>query len=64
MAALWEMPNLTGRYTEADAYRRFRIQSLLGQTLLYLNRFSEAEPLLLSGYEGLKQRVLPPAAAP
>src|SRR5260370_30651783 len=72
MAALGETRNLAGRYAEAepvlreclaiqrqtapDDHRRFRTESLLGQTLLHLNRFSESEPLLLSGYEGLKQR--------
>jgi serine/threonine protein kinase len=50
----------------------FATESLLGGTLLVQKRFSEAEPLLLSGYTGLKaihplpnvaQPYLPPAAA-
>jgi hypothetical protein len=37
-------------------YRRFLAESMLGASLASLSRFAEAEPLLLSGYEGLKQR--------
>ena len=34
----------------------FQSKSLLGGSLLGQQRYAEAEPLLLAGYEGLKQR--------
>ena len=34
----------------------FRAQTMLGHALCGEDKFSEAEPLLLAGYEGLKQR--------
>ena len=39
-----------------DDWRTFNAHSLLGGSLLGQNKYAEAEPLLLSGYEGLKQR--------
>jgi eukaryotic-like serine/threonine-protein kinase len=40
----------------ADNWHRFRAQTFLGATLSGLQKYSDAEPLLLAGYEGLKQR--------
>jgi eukaryotic-like serine/threonine-protein kinase len=37
-------------------WRTFNAQSLLGGALLGQNKYAEAEPLLLAGYEGMKQR--------
>jgi eukaryotic-like serine/threonine-protein kinase len=34
---------------------RYRVEHLLGTSLVRLNRFAAAEPLLLSGYQGLMQ---------
>ena len=39
-----------------DDWSRFDTQSLLGDSLLGQKKYAEAEPLLLSGYEGLKAR--------
>ena len=39
-----------------DDWRTFDAQSLLGGCLLDQKKYAEAEPLLLSGYAGLKQR--------
>ena len=39
-----------------DDWRTFNAQSLLGGSLLGQKKYADAEPLLLSGYEGLKQR--------
>jgi tetratricopeptide (TPR) repeat protein len=39
-----------------DDWSRFNAQSLLGAALLGQGKYAEAEPLLLSGYAGLKQR--------
>jgi eukaryotic-like serine/threonine-protein kinase len=46
-----------------DDWRTFNARSLLGGSLLGQKIYAEAEPLLLSGYEGLKQREdkIPPA---
>ncbi len=43
-----------GRYP--GAYSEFIARSLLGTCLLLEKKYTEAEPLLLSGYQGLKQR--------
>jgi tetratricopeptide (TPR) repeat protein len=40
-----------------DDWQTFNARSLLGASLLGQKKYAEAEPLLLSGYEGLKQRV-------
>jgi hypothetical protein len=41
---------------ERDGWATFYTQSLLGRALLGQKRYAEAEPLLLQGYEGMKQR--------
>ncbi len=42
--------------TEPDAWTTFNTQSMLGGALLGQKKYAEAEPLLLAGYEGMKQR--------
>jgi len=39
-----------------DEWRTFNARSLLGESLLGQKKFAEAEPLLVSAYEGMKQR--------
>jgi hypothetical protein len=39
-----------------DEWNRYYCKSLLGASLAGQKRYAEAEPLLLSGYHGLKQR--------
>src|SRR5262249_51980171 len=39
-----------------DDWTTFYTRSLLGGALLGQKKFTEAEPLLLQGYEGMKQR--------
>jgi tetratricopeptide (TPR) repeat protein len=39
-----------------DAWYTFYTRTMLGDTLLEQKKFAEAEPLLISGYEGMKQR--------
>ena len=39
-----------------DDWQTFNARSMLGGSLLGQKKYAEAEPLLLSGYEGLKQR--------
>jgi hypothetical protein len=48
---------------EADAWTTFKAKSMLGEALAGQDKFSEAEPLLLAGYEGLKghEATIPPA---
>ena len=41
---------------QPDAWTTFNTQSLLGGALLGQKKYADAEPLLLKGYEGLKQR--------
>lgn len=41
---------------EPDAWTTFNTRSLLGEALAGQQRFADAEPLLLSGYEGLQAR--------
>jgi serine/threonine protein kinase/tetratricopeptide (TPR) repeat protein len=41
---------------EPEDWRTFNTKSMLGASLLGQKRFAEAEPLLLAGYEGMKQR--------
>ena len=41
---------------QPDDWTTFETKSLLGEALLAQRKFDEAEPLLLSGYEGMKQR--------
>jgi tetratricopeptide (TPR) repeat protein/tRNA A-37 threonylcarbamoyl transferase component Bud32 len=40
-----------------DDWRRYDAMSLLGGSLLGQGQYAEAEPLVVSGYEGMKQRV-------
>ena len=49
-----------------DDWLAFNARSLLGGSLLGQEKYAEAEPLLLSGYEGMKQREdkIPPAGRP
>jgi tetratricopeptide (TPR) repeat protein len=42
--------------TMPDSWLTFRAKSLLGGALVGLKDYAAAEPLLLSGYEGMKQR--------
>jgi eukaryotic-like serine/threonine-protein kinase len=41
---------------QPDAWTTFNTKSMLGGALLGQKKFAESEPLLLAGYEGLKQR--------
>jgi hypothetical protein len=43
-------------HQEPDAWTTFETRSLLGAALLGQKQYAEAEPLLLKGYEGLRQR--------
>jgi serine/threonine protein kinase/tetratricopeptide (TPR) repeat protein len=53
-----------GKYP-SNVPRYFFFVSLLGEVLMGLQKFTEAEPFLLQGYEGAKQwRALGPARAP
>jgi hypothetical protein len=49
---------------EPDAWTTFNVQSLLGGALLGQKKYADAEPLLVKGYEGMKQRAakIPPPA--
>jgi hypothetical protein len=48
--------------TQPNDWSTFNSQSMLGGSLLGQKKYAEAEPLLLKGYEGLKQRekTIPP----
>jgi tetratricopeptide (TPR) repeat protein len=48
---------------QPDDWRTFNTRSLLGEALLGQRKYADAEPLLLAGYEGMKQRQdkIPPA---
>ena len=48
--------------TQPDAWTTFNTQSMLGGALLGQKKYADAEPLLLAGYEGMKQRekTIPP----
>jgi tetratricopeptide (TPR) repeat protein len=50
---------------QPDAWTTFNTQSMLGGALLGQQRYAEAEPLLLAGYEGMKARekTIPPQGA-
>lgn len=41
---------------QPDDWRTFLVESELGETLSGLKKYTEAEPLLLSGYEGMRAR--------
>ena len=45
--AIWET-------RRPDDWNRFNTQSLLGVSLIGQKKFAEAEPLILSGYDGIK----------
>jgi hypothetical protein len=42
--------------TMPDSWERFAVQTMIGATLAAQQRYEDAEQLLLSGYEGMKQR--------
>jgi eukaryotic-like serine/threonine-protein kinase len=44
------------RKNQPDNWQRFRAESLLGASLAGQKKYAQAEPLLLSGYEGMTQR--------
>jgi tetratricopeptide (TPR) repeat protein len=50
--------------TEPDAWTTFNAQSMLGRALLGQEKYAEAEPLVVAGYEGLKahEAGIPPLA--
>jgi Tetratricopeptide repeat len=50
--------------TQSDVWSTFNTKSLLGGALLGQKKYAEAEPLLIAGYEGMKQRekTMPPQA--
>ena len=52
--------------TQPDDWKTFNTKSMLGGALLGQKKYVEAEPLLLAGYEGMKQRAktIPPQASP
>ncbi len=63
MAQRWVEAEMTAREcvrlqaeNQPDDWRRFRTMSQLGAALAGQKRYSEAEPLLLQGYEGLLDR--------
>jgi eukaryotic-like serine/threonine-protein kinase len=47
---------------EPDVWNTFNARSMLGEALVGQKKYAEAEPLLLAGYEGMKQRAgsIPP----
>jgi eukaryotic-like serine/threonine-protein kinase len=46
----------TDRKTRPDDWQRFRAESLLGASLAGQKKYAEAEPLLLTGYQGMAAR--------
>ncbi len=48
--------------SQPELWSTFNVKSMLGGSLLGQNKYAEAEPLLLAGYEGMKQRekTMPP----
>jgi hypothetical protein len=48
---------------QPDDWTTFNTQSMLGDALLGQKKYADAEPLLLKGYQGMKQRqkIIPPA---
>ena len=51
---------------ESNVWTTFNAKSLLGGALLGQKKYADAEPLLLAGYEGMKQRekTIPPQGMP
>jgi serine/threonine protein kinase/Tfp pilus assembly protein PilF len=45
-----------GRKNMADEWQRFRAESMLGASLAGQKKYTEAEPLLMEGYQGLIER--------
>jgi tetratricopeptide (TPR) repeat protein len=45
------------RKIQPDVWTTFETESILGESLMDQKKFADAEPLLLSGYEGMQQRV-------
>ena len=41
---------------EPDLWSTFNAKSILGEALLSQKKFADAEPVLLEGYQGMKQR--------
>jgi hypothetical protein len=41
------------RKKQLDEWQRFRVESLLGASLVGQKKYAEAEPLLLEGYRGM-----------
>jgi hypothetical protein len=41
---------------QPDAWNTFKAQSMLGGALLGQQKYAATEPLLLTGYEGMKKR--------
>ncbi len=54
-AVLRECVGLLAEHTPEE-WKAFEARSCLGESLIGQKRFAEAEPLLLSGHEGLRQR--------
>ena len=52
------------QHFQPDGWPTFNVRSLVGGSLLGQKNYAEAEPLLLSGYEGMKAReaLIPPKA--
>ncbi len=42
--------------SQPDNWKRYNLESLLGEALMGEKKYVEAEPLLLSGYQGMKER--------
>jgi hypothetical protein len=45
-----------GRKNMPDEWQRFRAESMLGDSLAGQKKYTEAEPLLMEGYQGLMER--------
>jgi tetratricopeptide (TPR) repeat protein len=56
LVRLLEYYSALGEKFQPDAWETFNTRSLLGGALLAQQKYADAEPLLLAGYEGLKQR--------
>jgi tetratricopeptide (TPR) repeat protein len=54
------------RKTQPDAWNTFSVMSMLGGALLGKKQYAAAEPLLVQGFQGMKQRAdkIPPQAKP
>lgn len=54
--ALLREATRTLEITAPDSWRRYNMQNMLGGSVAGLGKYGEAEPLLVSGYEGMIQR--------